>query len=221
MPRKGGCGAPGAPRVGVLGGSFDPVHLAHLILAEEARDRLKLSKVIFIPAGRPYLKVEQGITPARQRLEMVRLAIRPNPRFEASSIDIDRPGPSYTVDTLDVLRSTLPQDQEVYFIVGWDSLVSLPQWRDPERILEMCWLVGVPRPGLPAPDLRELEKAIPGVSERVIMLDAPLLGISSTEIRDRVASGVSIRYLVPELVEGYIRQHGLYWAKSEARDPKP
>lgn len=209
-PRGSGCGAPGAPRVGVLGGSFDPVHLAHLIIAEEARVRLRLSKVMFIPAGQTYLKTDRGMTPARLRIEMVRLAVESNPYFEASSIDIDRPGPSYTVDTLEALRSTLPEGRELYFILGWDSLASLPQWREPARIMEMCWLVAIPRPGLPRPDLKELEKAIPGVSERVIMLEGPVLSISSSDIRGRVAKGLSIRYIVPEAVEEYIVKHGLY-----------
>ena len=203
-------GAPGAPRLGVLGGSFDPVHLAHLIMAEEARVQLGLARVLFVPAGLPYLKTSSGVAPIRHRLEMVRLAVSSNPYFEASSLDIDRPGPSYTVDLLDMLRRSLPAEQEIFFVVGWDSLASLRQWREPERILEMCWLVGVPRPGVPQPDLKELDRVIPGIAKRVIMLDRPALSISSTEVRERVGRGVSIRYLVPEAVEQYIVEHGLY-----------
>ncbi len=219
--RGSGCKAPGAPRVGLLGGSFDPVHIGHLIIAEEARVRLGLSRVLFVPAGQPYMKAERGITPARQRLEMVQLAVESNPYFEASSIDIDRSGPSYTVDTLDVLRSALPRGRELYFIIGWDGLQSLPLWREPRRILDMCWLVAVPRPGAVQPDLKEIEEAIPGLSERVIMLDRPLLSISSTEIRERVARGTSIRYLVPDAVAKYIEKHQLYrTGKSEPPVPK-
>lgn len=204
------CGDPQAPRVGVLGGSFDPVHLAHLIIAEEARTQLRLEKVLFVPAGQPYMKSARGITPAGQRLEMVRLATASNPFFEVSPVDVERPGPSYTVDTLDVLRSTLPQGQEIYFIIGWDSLASLPQWREPQRILQMCWLVGVPRPGVARPDIKDLERSIPGVSSRVIMLENPVLSISSTELRDKVGRGISVRYLTPEAVERYIAENGLY-----------
>ncbi|MBI2858583.1 MAG: nicotinate-nucleotide adenylyltransferase [Chloroflexi bacterium] len=209
-PLETGCGVSGSPKVGVLGGSFDPVHVAHLIIAEEARVRLGLSKVIFVPAGHPYMKAERGITAPEQRLEMVRLAVSSNPYFEASSVDVERAGPSYTVDTLEVLRNTLPAGRELYFIAGFDSLGSLPLWREPGRILDMCWLVGIPRPGVAAPDLERLEKAIPGVARRVVLLNGPVLSISSTDIRDRVAAGLSIRYLVPEAVECYIREKGLY-----------
>lgn len=210
VKKDSGCGDPRAPRVGILGGSFDPVHLAHLIIAEEARVQLHLEKVLFVPAGQPYMKAGRGITPAGQRLEMVRLAVASNPHFEASSIDLDRPGPSYTVDTLEVLRDTLPQGRELYFIIGWDSLASLPMWRHPQRILEMCWLVAVPRPGVERPDVKDLERSIPGVSSRIIMLEKPILSISSTELRDKVGRGVSIRYLIPEPVEQFIAEKGLY-----------
>lgn len=210
LKKDSGCGDSRAPRVGVLGGSFDPVHLAHLIIAEEARVQLHLEKVLFVPAGQPYMKSDRGITPAGQRLEMVRLAIASNPCFEASSIDVDRPGPSYTVDTLDVLRDTFPQWRELYFIIGWDSLASLPRWREPQRILEMCWLVAVPRPGVERPDVKDLERSIPGVSSRVIMLEKPVLSLSSTDLRDKVRRGTPIRYLTPEPVEQYITRNGLY-----------
>ncbi|MDO8472524.1 MAG: nicotinate-nucleotide adenylyltransferase [Dehalococcoidia bacterium] len=210
MIKESGCGYSGEPRVGVLGGSFDPVHLAHLIIAEEVRLQLHLEKVLFIPAGQPYMKSNRVTTPAQHRLDMVRLAVASNPYFEASSVDVDRAGPSYTIDTLDVLRNTLPQGRELYFIIGWDSLATLPRWREPVRILEMCRLVAVPRPGVERPDLKELEVSLPGVSDRVIMLDRPVLSISSTGLRDRVGRGVSIRYLTPEPVERYISDNGLY-----------
>ncbi|MEW6034727.1 MAG: nicotinate-nucleotide adenylyltransferase [Chloroflexota bacterium] len=197
-------------KVGVLGGSFDPVHIAHLIMAEEARVGLGLSRVIFIPAGQPYFKGGRSVASAEHRLEMVRLAVSSNPYFEASPIEVNRPGPSYTVDTLDALRRELGTGQEIYLILGWDSLAAIGNWKEPARVLELCHLVGIPRPGSLPPDLGELERAFPGSSGRITLLDRPLIGISSTDIRERIARGISIRYLVPEAVERYIVGHGLY-----------
>lgn len=196
--------------VGVLGGTFDPIHMGHLIIAEEARLRLGLSQVIFVPAGQPWLKGQLEISAGEHRLEMIRLAIAASPSFRASTVDLDRPGPSYTVDTLADLRLELGEEANFYFILGLDALAELPTWREPERILEMCQLVAVRRPECRDLDLDSLERSFPGISGRVIILDNPLIGISSSEIRERVAAGLPITNLVPDAVERYIREKGLY-----------
>ena len=196
-------------RVGIFGGTFDPIHLGHLIVAEEVRIRLKLLKIIFIPAGNPWLR-QDPVTPARHRLEMVRLAIKSNPFFELSDLEVERPGPTYTVDTLIELREKFGPEVEFYFIIGPDALAELPRWKSPEQLIKLCQLVGVRRPGAREPELDELERAIPGLSSRLIFVDEPQIGISSTEIRERVAQGLSIRYLVPDEVQDYIYRHKLY-----------
>ena len=197
-------------KVGVIGGTFDPIHNGHLLIAEETRAELNLTQVLFVPAGQPWLKTNSPISAARHRLEMVRLAIADRAGFKLSTVDIDRPGPSYTIDTLTDLQSQFGAGARLFFILGWDSLAELPQWREPSRLVEMCRLVAVPRPGYPPPDLNSLEAAIPGISKRVTLLDKPKLDISATVIRERVAQGLSIRHLVPEPVENYIKQHRLY-----------
>ena len=196
--------------IGILGGTFDPIHIGHLIVAEEARLRLGLSKVIFVPAGEPWLKGDREVSAGEHRLEMIRLAIAPHPGFEVSTVDLERPGPSYTVDTLTDLRRELGEKANFYFILGVDALNELPTWREPQRIAEMCHLVAVRRPGSGEVDLASLERSIPGISRRVFFLDNPEIGISSSDIRERVAKGLPIRYLVPEAVEQYIREQGLY-----------
>ena len=201
-------------RVGILGGTFDPIHLGHLIVAEEVRVRLEVPKILFIPAGNPWLR-RGPVAPAEHRLEMVRLAIKSNPFFELSSLEVQRPGPTYTVDTLTELRERFGEDAEFYFIIGPDALVELPKWKQPGRLIELCWLVGVKRPGAQEVKLEELERAIPGLTSRLILVDEPQIGISSTEIRERVTRGLSIRYLVPEEVQDYIYRHRLY-LKEEA-----
>ena len=200
-------------KTGVLGGTFDPVHLGHLIIAQEAQHRLGLPRVLFIPAGRPWLKADKPITPASHRLEMLRLAVAGHPGFEVSPLEIDRLGPTYTVDTVKQLAT---EDNEIYFILGRDSLAGLPRWHEPAELVKLCYLVAMPRSGgsaptvRPGPALTDLEKAAPGVHEKVISLPGPLIEISSTEIRSRVSRGEPIRYWVPDAVERYIREKGLY-----------
>jgi len=196
--------------IGVLGGTFDPVHLGHLIIAEEAREQLKLDKVLFVPSGRPWLKEERIITPAEHRVSMLRLALASNPRFQISMVDVEREGPSYTVDTLADLKRQFGDSASFYFILGWDALRDLHLWKDPARIIQQCRLVAVGRPGSAKPRLSALEAVLPGISKRVLLIQKPLIGISSSEIRQRVAQGLSIKYLVPEAVETYIREKGLY-----------
>lgn len=199
-------------KIGVLGGTFDPIHLGHLIVAEYIREKLGLREVLFVPAGRPWLKLkeEKQVTPAEHRLAMVRLAVASNPHFKVSTMEIDRPGPSYSIDTVLELRTKLEVGAEIYFILGPDALAKLPKWKDPERLLESCHVVGIGRPGHAKTDLRKLEASLPAVSQHIVLMDVPQIDISSTDIRKRVAGGLSIRYLVPEAVEKYIAEHRLY-----------
>jgi len=196
--------------IGVLGGTFDPVHNGHLIVAEEVKTRLNLAEIIFVPAGQPWLKVDRPISPAEHRLQMLRLALADKSYFKRSTIEIERTGPSYTVDTITELRGQLGSEDELFFILGWDSLAELPQWREPSRLIKICYLVAVPRPGYPRPKLKTLEVIIRGLSQRVMLMKKPEIDISASAIRERVARGLSIRHLVPEPVNRYIKEHGLY-----------
>lgn len=196
-------------RVGVLGGTFDPIHIGHLAAAEEVRVRLALERVVFVPAGLPPHKLHLDVTPTEQRLKMVQLAIADNPHFTLSRVDIDRFGPSYTVDTVELLRDEYGPEAELYFIMGSDSLAELLIWHQPERLIRLCRVVGLTRPGHRV-DLEELDHLLPGAIARVQLLDMPLLQISGTDLQRRVRMGLSIKYLVPPAVEAYIRQHGLY-----------
>ena len=196
--------------IGVIGGTFDPVHLGHLRVADEARIRLGLSEVLFVPAGQPWLKGIRSISPAPYRLEMLRLALGPTPYFKLSTVDIDRPGPTYSVDTIADLREQLGVEARLFFILGWDCVAELPLWKDAARIVEMCHLVAVPRPGSSPPDMALLEASLLGISGKLTFLDMPPIDISATDIRDRVAHGLSIHNLVPRAVEWYIGEKGLY-----------
>ncbi len=196
--------------VGVLGGTFDPIHNGHLMVAEEAKSQLKLTEVLFIPAGRPWLKEDSPVSPVEHRVQMVRLAIAASPHFKLSTIEIDRGGPSYTVDTIAELQTQLGFGDELFFIIGQDSVSQLPYWREPSRLIQLCRLVAVPRPGYALPNLSILDTLVPGLSKRLIVLDRPEVDISATEIRRRVAQGLPIDGLVPEAVEEYIKKHRLY-----------
>lgn len=199
--------------IGVLGGTFDPIHNGHLLLAEEVRASLNLAETLFMPAGRPWLKMDNPISSAEHRVEMVRLAITDRPYFKLEAMEIGRPGSSYTVDTITELKAQLGIGDELFFILGTDNLVELPQWREPARLITLCRLVVVPRPDYPLPDLKALEALIPGLSQRVMLMDKPEIKISASLIRARVARGLSIRNLVPEAVDDYIKQHKLYLTK--------
>ena len=196
--------------IGVLGGTFDPVHNGHLIIAEDARVKLGLERVLFVPAGEPWLKGHMNIASGAHRLEMVRLATAANPHFIVSTVDLDRAGPSYTEDTLDDLRRDLGEGVNLYFIVGVDALAEFPTWRHPERIVQMCSLVAVKRPESLDVNVEPLERSMPGIANRIISLDNPLIDISSTDIRRRIAAGLPITNLVPPAVERYILEHALY-----------
>jgi nicotinate-nucleotide adenylyltransferase len=194
--------------IGVLGGTFDPIHIGHLVVAEEARIKLGLREVFFVPAGQPWLKLDRNITPAVHRVEMVRRAIADNPHFKLCTLEVERPGPSYTVDTLTMLRKQLGSEASLFFILGRDTLAELPLWKEPEKLVQLCRLVVAPRLG--SKDLKHLETAIPRLLDKVIQLDMPVIGISSSEIRQRIAQGLPIRYLVPPEVEKYIAEHKIY-----------
>ncbi|MFZ5916125.1 MAG: nicotinate-nucleotide adenylyltransferase [Chloroflexota bacterium] len=196
-------------RLGVLGGTFDPIHIGHLFAAEEARTRLGLERVLFVPAGLPPHKLDVPVTPVEHRLNMVQLAIADNPHLVLSRVDVDRFGPSYTVDTIELLRDEHGPDTELHFIMGSDSLADLLTWHRPERLIRLCRIVALTRPnGLV--DLEELNRLLPGAIARIQMLEMPLLQISSSDLQRRVRAGFSIRYLVPMAVEAYIEQHQLY-----------
>ncbi len=197
-------------RLGVLGGTFDPPHVGHLILAEVARAGLELEKVLFVPAGNPWRKADQDVTPAEHRLAMVRLMVASDPYFEVSTLEVERDGPSYTVDTLEALRLQYGPGLELYFILGEDALHDLPNWKEPARIVSLAWLAVAPRPAEGGRTRADLEAAVPGLLERIVTLPMPTIDISSTALRERAGSGLSLRYLVPLGVEEYILCHGLY-----------
>jgi nicotinate-nucleotide adenylyltransferase len=194
--------------IGVLGGTFDPIHIGHLVVAEEARIKLGLREVLFVPAGQPWLKRDHNITEAAHRVEMVRRAIADNPYFKLCTLEVERSGPSYTVDTLTMLQKQLGSKASLFFILGRDTLAELPLWKEPKKLVQLCRLVVPPRLG--SGDLKHLNAAISGLLDKVIQLDMPVIGISSSEIRQRIAQGLPIRYLVPPVVEKYITEHKIY-----------
>lgn len=196
-------------RTGIYGGTFDPPHLGHLILAETAATTLNLETVLFVPAADPPHKISSAIrTPAHHRLIMVEKAIAGNPHFALSRVDMDRPGPHYSVDMLRLLHQQIP-GADFFFLVGSDSLRDLPTWSRPAELIELATLGVMRRPGA-APDLEDLEHKIPGLRQRMEWIDAPLIEISATVMARRIAAGQSVRYQVPDAVRLYIEQNGLY-----------
>jgi nicotinate-nucleotide adenylyltransferase len=199
--------------LGVFGGTFDPIHVAHLAVAEAARDALGLQRVLFIPNRQPPHKPDQAVTPAADRLAMVQAAIAGNPAFETSTIEIDRDGPSYTADTLETLRAeqlAAGESGDLALIVSVDALAGLATWHEPARVLELAQLVVAPRDGYPDVDAAAIARLVPGSEPRIVMLDGPRMRLSASEIRARAAAGRSLRYLVPDAVAAYIGDHGLY-----------
>ena len=197
-------------KLGVFGGTFDPVHVGHLMVAEDARVELGLDTVLFITAGEPWLKAGWPLSAAHHRVEMVRRAVLDNPGFRESSMEVDRPGPSYSVDTLEALREGLAGDVDLFLLVGLDALRELTQWHRPERIFKLSTVVGIARPGAEKIDRDALDPIDLQAGQDVVILDKLLVNVSSSDIRSRVSAGQSIRYLVPETVEEYISEHGLY-----------
>lgn len=197
-------------RIGVLGGTFDPVHFGHLAMAEESRLQLGLDWVMFLPAGEPWLKAGQKLTAASDRVQMVRLAVASNPYFQVCYSEMERPGPTYTVDTLRELEAQLDPGVILFFIVGVDTMEQFDRWKEPERVLELCHWVVVEQPGHEGFDVQEFVTRYPGAAERVHMVSMPLMGISGSEIRRRAAAGTTLRYQVPDAVAEYIQEHRLY-----------
>ena len=202
-------------RYGILGGTFDPIHLGHLLLAEECLEILALDKVLFVPAGQPWLKAGQPLTAAIHRLRMVELATADNPHFEVLRWEVERPGPSYTVDTLERLRREWGADAELHFILGLDALADFPRWKDPERILQLANLAVVPRPGYVAEGdgddiIAGIKSRYPAYADRITILAVAIIAISATDLRRRVAVGQSLRYRTPAAVGEYIGEKGLY-----------
>ncbi len=201
--RSSGLKEPAVRKLGIFGGTFNPPHMAHLMAAEGVRDQLKLDKVLFVPAAIPPHKQKENIVPVKHRLEMVRLAIRGNRYFEISDVELHRKGPSYTIDTVREMRRSYPDD-ELLFIMGIDLLTEFDTWKEPDMILEECRLVAMNRPGF---DLAVIDKDL---LMRVELVNVPSVDISSTNIRRRVKSGRSIRYLVTQDVEEYIHRNSIY-----------
>jgi nicotinate-nucleotide adenylyltransferase len=196
-------------RLGVLGGTFDPIHHGHLVAAGEAHYQLGLDKVLFVPAGSPPHKPDRPILPGDQRLRMIELAIAGKAHFDTSRVDLDRPGPCYTVDTLRLLRGQWGPQTTLFFIEGVDSLSEISTWYQPQRLIELCELAVVERPGVQL-DLALLDAQLPGLRSKIHWVQMPGLEISSSDLRSRVRDGRPISYLVPTSVETYIRQQGFY-----------
>jgi nicotinate-nucleotide adenylyltransferase len=196
-------------RVGLLGGSFDPIHVGHLHVARQSRQRLDLDRVVFVPAGRPPHKPAQALTGSEHRYEMVRLALDREPQFSVSRIDLDRPGPCYSVDTVRLLQERWGPETRIYFLIGADSLADLPRWYRPRQLMELCQVVAVGRPGYRV-DLTALERRTAGAPPVILLDSVPLVDVSATHIRRLVAEGRSIEGLVPPAVAAYIAAHGLY-----------
>lgn len=196
-----------ASRIGVFGGTFDPPHIGHLVLAADLRHALRLDRVLFVPAGRPPHKPEP-ISDDDDRLAMVRLAIAGDPAFAVSTVDVDRGGPSYSADLLAILREESP-DATLVFLMGEDSLRDFPSWHRPGAIATLAELGVATRPGVRV-DLEAVVRAVPEAAGRVVLVPTPSIGVSSRHLRRRVASGSPIAYQVPAAVERYIREHGLY-----------
>lgn len=207
---------------GILGGTFDPIHDGHLALAQTAREELDLDGILFVPAGQPPHKPDRLITAPSHRAAMVALAIADEPAFALSRVELDRPGPSYAVETAEALRDTPPapdaSPDELTWIMSVEALQGLPTWREPNRLLDMVRIAAAPRQGGRIPARAWLAEHFPGQEDRIRILDGPELGHSATAIRRLVGEGRSIRYLVPASVEAYIRDHALYpavlWSKN-------
>jgi nicotinate-nucleotide adenylyltransferase len=209
--------------VGIFGGSFDPIHIGHLAVAEEAAEVLGLERILFMPAARPPHKPGVELAPGPDRLAMIELAIADNPRFAASRLELDRPGPSYTADTLAALvteRAAVGAGGELHLILSTDAFMGLPSWHDPRRVLSLARLVIAPRDGVPdgsAAALRAWFTDLPDAATRAVFLDGPRLRLSASTLRARAAAGRSLRYLVPDAVRAHIEDHALYRARGRTQ----
>ena len=200
-------------KIGILGGTFDPIHLGHLIIAEQARDQYGLDRVLLIPSGHSYFKDNRSrkVQPAQTRLEMTRIAARDHAPFEVSDIEVNRPGNTYSFETLEQLRELYPSS-ELYFIVGADTVCSMRTWRASERIFAACTILAAIREDQVDPEQlkNESEALARDYGARILPVEIPNIGISSTDIRERAAAGKSIHYLVPSALESYIIKNGIY-----------
>ena len=203
-------------RIGIMGGTFDPIHNGHLVAAEQAFDDLGLDLVVFMPAGRPAFKLDKKVTSGEDRYAMTLLATSDNPHFTASRFEIDREGVTYTADTLRQLHGLYPDNLRFYFITGADAIIDIVTWRDAADIARLARIVAATRPGY---DLSNAQKVIDesGLPFDVTYLEIPALAISSTYLRMRAELGQSLRYLTPDTVTGYIRKHGLYDVQNASR----
>ena len=197
-------------RLGIMGGTFDPIHMGHLACAEQACDAFGLAGVVFMPAGNPWMKRDRSVTDAETRFSMVRAAVADNPRFDASRLEIDRAGETYTVDTLRALRAHYPENVELYFISGADAVQRILEWRDAAEVARLARLIAVTRPGYAIDDARRRYMRTHAGIRHVSMFEATALAISSTDLREKVRMGRSIRYLVPQVVSDCIERTGLY-----------
>lgn len=197
-------------QIGLLGGTFDPIHFGHLRLAEEAREQLGLDRVLFLPAPRPWRKAGRPVSSVVHRLAMVRLAVAGNPAFAVSTIELEQSGPTYTALTLAALRTELGEGAGLHFILGADALRDLPNWWEPQRIVALARLAVAARGRAPLRGLDALDRRVPGLLAACERIAMPPLTISSTDLRNRAAAGRSLRYLVPDAVASYIAEYHLY-----------
>ena len=195
-------------RIGIMGGTFDPIHFGHLLMAEEARQAFALDQVVFVPNGRPAHKKAYLVSSSEDRFAMTLLATESNPYFTCSRIELDRPGPSYTIDTLRAYRALHPDLDALYFITGADAVLEILSWHEYDKLADECRFIAVTRPGFVLDRLEEMLDA--DFLHQISFLSIPGLEISSTDLRRRVREGRSVKYLTPEAVEGYIEQNGLY-----------
>lgn len=196
-------------RIGVFGGTFDPPHLGHMVLAMEAHYQLQLDKLLWMPTQSPPHKQDQLITPVEVRLQLVQAAIDDNPDFEISRIEIDRPAPQYAADTVELLAGQYA-GAEFCYLIGGDSLNDFPDWYHPATIVRICRCLGVMRRPGQTHDLQKLERRIPGIIEKLRFVETPMLEISSSAIRDHIHAGIPYRYYLPEAVYTLIEQNGYY-----------
>ncbi|MEW5992420.1 MAG: nicotinate-nucleotide adenylyltransferase [Chloroflexota bacterium] len=211
-------------RIGILGGTFDPVHRGHLEIADAARTALDLERVLFLPAGTPPHKPDGADAPAADRVAMVELAIAGHPGFEVSRVDVDRPGPSYTADSVERIAAAeraAGREPDLVLIMSSEALAELPGWHEPDRLLATCRVAVVPRPGHPRPDPAWIQATFPGQADRIVAIDGPRLAISSTDIRRRIAARRPVRQLLPDAVARYIVDHGLYQSSPQPEDSQP
>ena len=194
-------------RLGVMGGTFDPIHFGHLVTAEEALAQFRLDEVVFVPTGRPWMKEHEVVSSSEDRYLMTVIATASNPRFSVSRIEVDREGPTYAVETLRALRDEQGAGTDIFFITGADAVVEILHWKDPDELFELAHFIAATRPGY---DLTNLDAETLGSPRRVETMHIPALAISSTDVRRRIAEGRPIRYLVPEGVKSYIEKAELY-----------